>query len=790
MALLDLQPIDLSNGERLFPNSILKVRVVSDKSLPPGQTCAEAEVNYRKAFKTDSITLKPAAYQEAPYTLSLSCHLLPGPFIKTEEKSAEQVEEMVEYDLDEEDQIFLEEENARRKQKKMKVIDFNEFELAIDRLEKETFFKNANANDDNSMDESEHLDDVCCICGDGDVENVNQIIYCDMCNIAVHQDCYGVPYIPEGQWLCRKCKLSPMESVKCELCPLRDGAFKQTSDGKWAHVKCAIWLNEVHFGNTAFLEPIEGVQNSLRRRAKLRCLVCKVKGGACLQCSKGSCVRSFHVTCAAHANLQMIVDNEPDPNSPDGVSIKRFVYCHVHGAVKVGDNQFARNKKNAVDAIRSARLRLTKPSTARSASVPTVDPEAKKRIVDKVGHANIVEDIMGFWFYKRKKRCGLPLIRRLQVKKKIVARVASPRGDAKRKGRIMYERTRTLLETMKKREKLYLDTMLTKRRVYAALMTPFDDILVKFIKSIKSLDTSNFFIEKPPADLPNYDKFVKKPMYFTKIEKNAENGKYETEGKMKEDLDLIFKNSQKYNKDNNGVLLYTKELKLLVYKAYDELVEYLKFTRKWHYELFGGEAKEEEVEMKEEPKKEMEGQMELRDSKELERGEETNKRKRKMERPTEEDKSDTPSMKRDRKTREKEKDAPKEKSNNAPSPKSSIRPSIFAPTTLAPMPHSLSNSRRFSLDTPTRLDSNSNLQQRRLGRITSQPSFKNYRDNPLSPEMVVSCDSAVDSDIEPIRPDSRSLSRSSLHDPYTLHHGDLVNRPIRSSQRCAAQLKK
>lgn len=43
-----------------------------------------------------------------------------------------------------------------------------------------------------------------------------------------------------------------------------------------------------------------------------------------------------------------------------------------------------------------------------------------------------------------------------------------------------------------------------------------------------------------------------------------------------------------------------------------------------------------------------------------------------MERPTEEDKSDTPSMKRDRKTREKEKDAPKEKSNNAPSPKSCI----------------------------------------------------------------------------------------------------------------------
>lgn len=59
-------------------------------------------IRFFQAFKTDSITLKPAAYNEAPYKLSLSCHLIPGPFIKAEEKTTEQVEEMVEYDLDEE----------------------------------------------------------------------------------------------------------------------------------------------------------------------------------------------------------------------------------------------------------------------------------------------------------------------------------------------------------------------------------------------------------------------------------------------------------------------------------------------------------------------------------------------------------------------------------------------------------------------------------------------------------------------------------------------------------------
>ena len=56
-----------------------------------------------------------------------------------------------------------------------------------------------------SEEEEEEDDEVCAVCEKPDSKAPNQIIFCDNCDMAVHQKCYGVPVIPKGDWLCRDC---------------------------------------------------------------------------------------------------------------------------------------------------------------------------------------------------------------------------------------------------------------------------------------------------------------------------------------------------------------------------------------------------------------------------------------------------------------------------------------------------------------------------------------------------------------------------------------------------------
>lgn len=79
------------------------------------------------------------------------------------EKSPEELDGEIEYDVDEEDAIWLERMNTERGETGLSAVSIDTLELLMDRLEKESYFQTASNEPGTVVDE----DAVCCICLDG-----------------------------------------------------------------------------------------------------------------------------------------------------------------------------------------------------------------------------------------------------------------------------------------------------------------------------------------------------------------------------------------------------------------------------------------------------------------------------------------------------------------------------------------------------------------------------------------------------------------------------------------------
>ncbi|PWN39676.1 hypothetical protein IE81DRAFT_294537, partial [Ceraceosorus guamensis] len=289
----------------------------------------------------------------------------------------------VEYDMDEQDKEWLDALNQDRRKDQLDQISYESFEIIIDRFEKEWFDlikrvpshrRDGREGAADGKDEgSDGEDTECAICSDAECENSNAIVFCDGCNLAVHQDCYGIPYIPEGQWLCRKCTVSPDRAVSCVLCPNEGGAFKQTTQGKWAHLLCAVWIPETGVSNPVYMEPIDSVERIPKARWKLQCYLCQHRTGACIQCDNKHCFTAFHVTCARKAQLLVRSQRQrathhshngaagagSDSEEEESNEVLK-AYCHKHlpGKIRLAKASEARIKEiaaNEQEGLTSAR---------------------------------------------------------------------------------------------------------------------------------------------------------------------------------------------------------------------------------------------------------------------------------------------------------------------------------------------------------------------------------------------------------------------------------------------------
>lgn len=250
-------------------------------------------------------------------------------------------------------------------------------------------------------DEEEPIDDgTCVVCFDGQSPESNPIVFCDRCELAVHQRCYGIVKVPSSEFICDRCKaerdgLDPATDVFCQLCSLGDGAFKRTVDGKWVHVVCALWCPKVWIGNLLELSEISlvGTNNRGMRfqdglaevKAQLvsspavpngangkkacdelpaseslglgdLCMHCRVACGRTIQCCHPDCTTSFHPLCGWFEGLPMTIGLAETGfvYGGGGAGLKFEMFCKDHLPTDYPESerqtQSQRRRKFRIDA--------------------------------------------------------------------------------------------------------------------------------------------------------------------------------------------------------------------------------------------------------------------------------------------------------------------------------------------------------------------------------------------------------------------------------------------------------
>ncbi|XP_078484381.1 peregrin-like [Ciona intestinalis] len=488
------------------------------------------------------------------------------------ETPAEDLAEEVEYDMDEEDAVWLELMNNHRKDDGQAMVTADQLELLMDRFEKESYFEQArNGNGVSGNQPMIDEDAVCCVCNDGECQNSNVILFCDMCNLAVHQECYGVPYIPEGQWLCRRCLQSPSCPVSCRLCPNRSGAFKQTDDGHWAHVVCALWVPEVGFANTVFLEPIDGLKRIPAARWRLSCYICKQRhAGASIQCHRANCYTAFHVTCAQQAGLYM----KMEPVRKAGrngmtVTVEKEAYCDVHTPPDASPRQYKANgllintfeEPGSTEKMKRARRILAeKRHEMPQIAIPYIPRDKITHIgrninIQKKGV--FMQRLLSYWTLKRQSRNGVPLLRRLhshvqphKLHEGGTSHQNELIGQLKFWNRLRHdlERARLLIELIRKREKLKREQARISQAVMELRLLPLVVLLRRTLQRLRNIDAAEIFLKPVTAkEAPNYFKIITTPMDFTKMGGKVEGHQYKSMDEFEEDFNLVIRNCMLYN---------------------------------------------------------------------------------------------------------------------------------------------------------------------------------------------------------------------------------------------------
>lgn len=198
-------------------------------------------------------------------------------------------------------------------------------------------------------------DGVCAICGKDESREDNQIVYCDGCNVAVHQHCYQLDVVPQGAWFCRRCSKLTRENkaldpvtTECLCCFRHGGALvpMQAPKHTYVHYVCAFWDDSLTPNPRGYMQ---GWGAAKRSAGRYLCALCCRRRGTCVHCDGAGCPAYMHVTCAmldprvgaqAGALRPEHVPSVCGPDAAAGAAGDRWVFLCPRCAVPAGHFSF------------------------------------------------------------------------------------------------------------------------------------------------------------------------------------------------------------------------------------------------------------------------------------------------------------------------------------------------------------------------------------------------------------------------------------------------------------------
>lgn len=347
------------------------------------------------------------------------------------------------------------------------------FEWMLQWLERRAFLAAQSLENLQSKNAAQFDDTPCTVCRRKDSNDVNQIVICDGCDVAVHQECYGIGPLPDGAWMCDPCSdnLKPRD-IACEFCfAIGGGIFKpivnvsknastakeigpavpvgykhrksrSSSEKTWGHVQCAKWVHGASIDTKKIGSKIiyKAPHPSKLAQRLPQCDICSRNKGMTTKCSDSRCSRHFHVLCAQKKALVLCVDSRGrhlaycDSHTPSKLYSFRKEQQKTRESEKIAKRRIRKMEQNSNFASRirtsSRRTDITTPLalkycagiaaeptmteasrdwTARVLRLPYRDEISLKLFSGK--NAPILHSIFNHWMNKRVKSKGLPLLK-------------------------------------------------------------------------------------------------------------------------------------------------------------------------------------------------------------------------------------------------------------------------------------------------------------------------------------------------------------------------------------------